>query len=130
MSYNNISSTNSKQKLHYIGIPVSLSYNLWQTKHFNLYLIAGGEAEKLVKGQKESIKKEANKTNTYTENVHDNNLIFSTNAAAGIEYQAGKHISLFAEPGVSYYFKNGSSIESHYTDKPLNFNLNLGIRIR
>lgn len=129
-SYNNISSTNSKQKLHYIGIPVSLSYNLWQTKHFNLYLIAGGEAEKLVKGQKESTKKEANKTNTSTESLHDNNLIFSTNAAAGIEYQAGKHISLFAEPGISYYFKNGSSIESHYTDKPLNFNLNIGIRIR
>lgn len=129
-SYNNRTSTDKKQKLHYIGIPVSLSYTLWQKKKFNLYLIAGAQAEKLVKGQTETTTTQHNQSTTSnTENVHENKPIFSTNTSLGVEYQLGKFIGLFAEPGVSYYFKNGSGIESSYTEKPFNFNFNLGVRV-
>ena len=129
-SYNNRTSTDKKQKLHYIGIPVSLSYTLWQKKKFNLYLIAGAQAEKLVKGQTETTTTQHNQSTTNnTENVHENKPIFSTNTSLGVEYQLGKYIGLFAEPGVSYYFKNGSGIESSYTEKPFNFNFNLGVRV-
>lgn len=129
-SYNNRTSTDKKQKLHYIGIPVNLSYTLWQKKKFNLYLIAGAQAEKLVKGQTETTTTQHNQSTTSnTENVHENKPIFSTNTSLGVEYQLGKFIGLFAEPGVSYYFKNGSGIESSYTEKPFNFNFNLGIRV-
>lgn len=129
-SYNNRTSTDKKQKLHYIGIPVSLSYTLWQKKKFNLYLIAGAQAEKLVKGQTETTTTQHNQSTTSnTENVHENKPVFSTNTSLGVEYQLGKYIGLFAEPGVSYYFKNGSGIESSYTEKPFNFNFNLGVRV-
>ncbi|MBE6263393.1 MAG: PorT family protein [Prevotella sp.] len=129
-SYNNRTSTDKKQKLHYIGIPVNLSYTLWQKKKFNLYLIAGAQAEKLVKGQTETTTTQHNQSTTSnTENVHENKPIFSTNTSLGVEYQLGKFIGLFAEPGVSYYFKNGSGIESSYTEKPFNFNFNLGVRV-
>ncbi len=129
-SYNNRTSTDRKQKLHYIGIPVNLSYTLWQKKKFNLYLIAGAQAEKLVKGQTETTTTQHNQSTTSnTENVHENKLVFSTNTSLGVEYQLGKFIGLFAEPGVSYYFKNGSGIESSYTEKPFNFNFNLGVRV-
>lgn len=129
-SYNNRTSTEKKQKLHYIGIPVSLSYTLWQKKKFNLYLIAGAQAEKLVKGQAETTTTQHNQSTTSnTENVHENKPVFSTNTSLGVEYQLGKFIGLFAEPGVNYYFKNGSGIESSYTEKPFNFNFNLGVRV-
>ena len=129
-SYNNRTSTDKKQKLHYIGIPVNLSYTLWQKKKFNLYLIAGAQAEKLVKGQTETTTTQHNQSTTSnTENVHENKPVFSTNTSLGVEYQLGKFIGLFAEPGVSYYFKNGSGIESSYTEKPFNFNFNLGVRV-
>lgn len=129
-SYNNRTSTEKKQKLHYIGIPVSLSYTLWQKKKFNLYLIAGAQAEKLVKGQTETTTTQHNQSTTSnTENVHENKPVFSTNTSLGVEYQLGKFIGLFAEPGVNYYFKNGSGIESSYTEKPFNFNFNLGVRV-
>ena len=129
-SYNNRTSTDRKQKLHYIGIPVNLSYTLWQKKKFNLYLIAGALAEKLVKGQTETTTTQHNQSTTSnTENVHENKPIFSTNTSLGVEYQLGKFIGLFAEPGVSYYFKNGSGIESSYTEKTFNFNFNLGVRV-
>jgi hypothetical protein len=129
-SYNNRTSTDKKQKLHYIGIPVNLSYTLWQKKKFNLYLIAGAQAEKLVKGQAETTTTQHNQSTTSnTENVHENKPVFSTNTSLGVEYQLGKFIGLFAEPGVNYYFKNGSGIESSYTEKPFNFNFNLGVRV-
>jgi hypothetical protein len=129
-SYNNRTSTDRKQKLHYIGIPVNLSYTLWQKKKFNLYLIAGAQAEKLIKGQTETTTTQHNQSTTSnTENVHENKPVFSTNTSLGVEYQLGKFIGLFAEPGVNYYFKNGSGIESSYTEKPFNFNFNLGVRV-
>ena len=130
-SHNNIKTTESKQKLHYIGIPLNMSYSILKKNNFNLYLIAGGQAEKLVKGKTETTTHENNlPTKQTTSNLHENKLVFSTNASAGVEYQIGKFLSLYAEPGISYYFKNGSGIESNYTDKPLNFNFNVGIRIR
>ena len=36
--------------------------------------------------------------------------------------------SLYAEPGIGYYFNDGSSTPTIYKDHPLNFNLSLGIR--
>ena len=41
----------AEQKLHYLGIPIAASYSIWQNDHVNIYAVAGGEIEKLVKGQ-------------------------------------------------------------------------------
>ena len=119
-----------EQKLHYIGLPVSVSYSIWHNDAVNIYATTGGEVEKLVNGNAKTTH-DINGAETYstTENIKSNKLLFSTNAAAGIEYKAGKSFNLYAEPGVSYHFKNGSDIKNIYTKNPLNFNLNLGIRI-
>ena len=37
-------------------------------------------------------------------------------------------MSLFVEPDIGYYFDNHSSIPTFYQEKPLSFNLNLGLR--
>lgn len=119
-----------EQKLHYVGLPLSASYSIWHNNSINIYATAGGEAEKLVNGKAKTTY-DANGTETYstTENIKSNRLLFSTNAAAGIEYKADKSLSLYAEPGISYHFKNGSDITNIYTENPFNFNLNIGIRI-
>ena len=119
-----------EQKLHYVGLPVSVSYSIWHNNAVNIYATAGGEAEKLVNGKAKTTH-DANGIETYstTENIKSSKLLFSTNAAAGIEYKTGKSFSLYAEPGISYHFKNGSEIKNIYTENPLNFNLNIGIRI-
>lgn len=119
-----------EQKLHYVGLPLSASYSIWHNNAINIYATAGGEAEKIVNGKAKTTY-DANGTETYstTENIKSNRLLFSTNAAAGIEYKADKSLSLYAEPGISYHFKNGSDITNIYTENPFNFNLNIGIRI-
>ena len=116
--------------MHYVGLPVSVSYSIWHNNAVNIYATAGGEAEKLVNGKAKTTH-DANGIETYstTENIKSSKLLFSTNAAAGIEYKTGKSFSLYAGPGISYHFKNGSEIKNIYTENPLNFNLNIGIRI-
>ena len=53
---------------------------------------------------------------------------FSLNLSVLAEYKLTDFFSLYAEPGLGYYFKDGSSTPTIYQDRPLNFNLNLGLR--
>jgi hypothetical protein len=46
----------------------------------------------------------------------------------GLGYQLSNTIGLYAEPGISYYFNNGSQLETIYKEDPLHFNLRLGLR--
>ena len=117
----------AEQKLHYLGVPLAASYSIWQNDHVNIYAVTGGEIEKLVKG-KLVVDRGVNHK-SYTESVKEKRPVFSTNASAGIEYQTKNGVSLYAEPGASYHFDNGSGVHSAYTDKPWDFTINIGLRI-
>ena len=109
-----------EQKLTYIGIPVNVTCHLWNNRRFSCYLSAGVMAEKMITGSRTSEGKE--------ERIKNQPLQFSINGAAGAEYRLVDVLGLFAEPGLSYHFKNDGDIPTFYQEKPLGFNLNLGIR--
>ena len=54
---------------------------------------------------------------------------FSVNTAVGAEFKLSNNISIFAEPGVGYYFNNGSNVDNVYKKLPTRFNLNAGFRV-
>ena len=110
----------SEQRLNYIGIPLSASYQLWSSRYFNFYLSAGGLVEKMVKGSRT--------TQGTTNSVSIRPLQLSVNGAVGAEFKFIDNLSLYAEPSLNYYFDNGSAVPTFYQDKPLNFNLNVGLR--
>lgn len=112
--------TATEQRLNYIGVPLSASYLIWGNRYFNFYLSAGGLVEKMVKGSRT--------TQGETNSVSIHPLQVSVNGAAGAEFKFTEGLSLYAEPSLNYYFDNGSSIPTLYQEKPLNFNLNVGIR--
>lgn len=119
----------SKQKLHYIGIPLQIGYQVWKKKRFNGYIALGGQAEKLVSGKTTTHGWLYNNGQySYTKRVNDKHLLFSTMASIGAEYNLGQGISLYAEPGIHYYFKNDNGLQTHYTKLPLKFNLTIGLR--
>ena len=117
-----------KQKLHYLGIPLQVGYRIWEGKRFRSYITAGGQVEKLVSGKATIRHSAGGRTSTDTQNVNDNHLQFSTLASIGFEYAIGKDFSLYAEPGVHYYFKNGNKLQTYYNENPLNINLTIGFR--
>lgn len=114
-------SSTMEQHLTYIGIPINVSYRLWGSRYLNVYLSAGGMVEKMVKGSLQ--------TSDMTTSVSIRPLQFSLNSAVGAEFNISRQFSLYAEPGLGYWFDNGSSVSTYYQDKPLSFNLNFGIRV-
>lgn len=99
--------TMTEQRLNYIGLPLNISYDLWKNNHFGLYVTTGGTIEK---------------------GLDTSPWQFSLNGAVGAEYKLTDFFSLYAEPGLGYYFKDGSTMPTIYQDRPLNFNLSVGLR--
>ena len=118
--------SNIEQTLSYIGIPVNLSYQLWGSRYASLYVTAGGMAEKMVKGRLHL--EENEDQHEMTESVSVGPLQFSMNGALGAELNLTPHISIYAEPGLGYYFDNGSCLRTYYQDHPFSFNLNVGLK--
>jgi len=119
-----------RQTLHYIGIPVNIAYTFWQNNKISTYISTGGLVEKNVAGRLTSNYYLDNQLEISTkEKIRLKELQWSVNTAMGLGYQISNNIGLYAEPGISYYFKNSSELETIYKDNPLHFNLRLGLRI-
>ena len=119
----------TEQKLHFVGIPVAVSYDIWHTDFLEVYASAGGAAEFCVSGRSHTEYVEDGKvTGTANADVRDKRPQWSVGASAGVQYNVSNAIGVYVEPGVSYYFDNGSGVNTVYKDKPLNFNLNVGLR--
>lgn len=105
------------QKLHYIGIPVRANWNFVNNKNFTAYISAGGTVEKCVYGkvgsEKETVKP----------------LQLSVMGAVGAQYNVSNRVGIYIEPGVSYFFDDGSAIETIRKENPTNFTLQAGIRL-
>ena len=120
----------TSQKLHYIGIPLNLQYDIWHTDLLEVYASCGGAVDFCVSGKSDTEYIVDDKvTRTDHERVRDTRPQWSANLSAGVQYNIGRNIGIYAEPGVSYYFDNGSDVSTIYKDKPFNFNLNVGVRL-
>lgn len=108
------------QSLHYVGIPVGLSYEVWGISRLHTYVNVGGEGAVNVK----------NKTlmDGNREDVGRDKMQWSANASLGIQFDVIPQLGIYAEPGAKYYFDNGSHIDNVFKDKKLNFNFQFGLR--
>ncbi|MCM1176462.1 MAG: PorT family protein [Clostridium sp.] len=117
------------QKLHYLGIPVNFSYAIWESSHFGVYVSAGGTMEKCIAGSgRTEYFYNGAKGDTQHEKLSIRPLQWSVQAAGGIQYDITDFVGIYLEPGISFHFRNGSTIESPYTAHPLNFSLGIGLR--
>lgn len=112
--------TVSTQDLHYIGIPLNLSYSVWEYKGLHTYVTAGGEGAVNIKNHTE--------TDGEVKESKRDKMQWSTNASVGIQYDFIPQLGVYVEPGMKYYFDNGSQIENIFKDKKLNFNIQFGLR--
>ena len=122
-------SNKTEQKLHFVGIPLNVDYSLWSNRIFNVYAIGGGMVEKNVKGTSTATcRLNGNTQSTSDYKTKMKELQWSVNAALGVQVNFNKEIGMYLEPGVGYYFDNGSALKTYYTEKPFSFNLKLGLR--
>lgn len=120
-----------EQRLHYVGIPVNVSYKVASSRWISLYGTAGVLAEKCVSGTTDEGYVENNTMKyTNTQDISSKPLQMSVNAGVGIQFDFIDNVGIYAEPGLSYYFDDGSALQTIYKEKPLNFNLNVGVRFK
>lgn len=117
-------------QLHYVGIPLNVSYTFWESHRFSIYASAGGLMEKNVYG---TVRTE------YTLNGQDlgtdrtgpidvRPLQWSVNATAGVQFNITSSLGIYAEPGAAYYFDDGTDLQTTYKARPFNFYLRFGLR--
>ena len=118
-----------RQTLHYIGVPLRLRLSLWTPGNFDIYLSAGGEVEKCVYGTTSTTYfVDSSPLSSASARIDDDRLQWSAGASVGLGYRFNDFLGIYAEPGVSWHFSNGSFVESVYSRKPFNFSLALGLR--
>lgn len=119
----------SVQSMHYLGIPLNLSFNIFSSRYFNAYVTAGGLMEKCVRG---SLKTDEYLDGKYhgssSTSLKQKGLQWSVNGAAGIQVNILPQLGLYMEPGVSHHFSNNSKVRTIYSDKPTDFSLSFGLR--
>ena len=117
------------QSMHYLGIPLNLSFNIFSSRYFNAYVTAGGLMEKCVRG---SLKTDEYLDGKYhgssSTALKQKGLQWSVNGAAGIQVNILPQLGLYMEPGVSHHFSNNSKVRTIYSDKPTDFSLSFGLR--
>lgn len=117
------------QSMHYLGIPLNLSFNIFSSRYFNAYVTAGGLMEKCVRG---SLKTDEYLDGKYhgssSTSLKQKGLQWSVNGAAGIQANILPQLGLYMEPGVSHHFSNNSKVRTIYSDKPTDFSLSFGLR--
>ncbi|MDR2474167.1 MAG: PorT family protein [Tannerella sp.] len=117
-----------RQTLHFLGLPLSVSYRLAQWRKMMFYLSAGGMCEWNFAGKYKEIQY-VNGDHLPKEN--DDRItvpLWSLNSRAGVTYPLWKFISIYAETGASYHFKYNSDIETIWSNKPFYVSLQAGIR--
>lgn len=121
--------SSGSQTLHYLGIPLNISFSILNSRYVNIYVTGGGMMEKSISGSIKTDEYVDGKfARTLTAKISPKGLQWSVNAAAGVQANILPQLGFFVEPGVSHHFKNGSRVHSIYTDKPTDFSLGFGLR--
>lgn len=109
------------QRLHYIGVPLNLKYNVWGNNAIHTYATAGCQADFNVSAKMQ--------TGDITTDADKDRTQWSVGGAVGVQYNIIPRMGIYAEPGMRYYIDNKSSVETIFKEKKLNFNLQLGVRV-
>lgn len=121
--------SSGSQKLDYIGVPLNVKYRAFGYRRLSVYASAGLLTEKCVSGKTtHEYVISGEKKKHETEDVAAKPWQLSVNAALGAQLDVLRNVGVYVEPGVSYYFDDRSPLSTIYKEKPLNFNLNMGVR--
>ena len=119
-----------QQTLQYIGIPLSMTFSFLDTRLFTIYAAMGGMVEKCVDGRVKHSEYVSDKLLlSYVDKVSVTPLQWSVSGGAGIQANFSDNLAFFAEPGLSYHFRNDSQVGTIYREHPLDFRFSFGFRV-
>ncbi|RNC65183.1 hypothetical protein [Proteiniphilum sp. X52] len=126
------------QKLHYLGIPLNVNYNIFSLGRLDVYASIGGMVEKDIYGEFRKIKEgqasanfnnaaEGSEEKEITKISQENPQI-SVNAGVGLSYPVYDRLRLYGKVGGAYYFDAENQYKTIYSDRKIVMDLNVGLR--
>ena len=119
----------NQQTIHYLGVPLGLSYTVWSKGNLNLNASAFGKMEIPVAG---ILNSEHHNGVAYT---YQNTLRlkapvqWSAGAGIGVQYNLTPWMGLYVEPQVRYYFDTGGGVQTIRQVQPVEFAVPFGVRL-
>lgn len=121
------------QTVHLLGVPLKVGYKIIDNPLFELSVAGGGRVDKAIASKTvtrlalngpEPVKSASSGTVFH--------LYWSLTASASAAYKLSSLVGLYLEPGLSWHFgsksDNGLALETVWSGRPLNFQLNAGVR--
>lgn len=108
--------------LQYLGVPLNLYFDILGTDKIKFYAYAGGELEYCI-----SNKYKLFATPDIIKKYPVDKLQYSVGGGLGVEFRLGRHLGLYLDPGLQYYFPGGQP-KSIRTERPLMVNFDAGLR--
>lgn len=118
-----------EQKLHYIGIPVKLSYQFMAYKKLSAYGSAGASIQIPLSGKTYADYVVGGKSGYTTDWKTIPSIQWTVNTNIGIQYQFAPKLTLFVEPTLNWYIPNGSEVKNTWTERPFTLTVPFGIRL-
>ena len=118
-----------EQKLHYIGIPVKLSYQFMAYKKLSAYGSAGASIQIPLSGKTYADYVVGGKSGYTTDWKTTPSIQWTVNTNIGIQYQFAPKLTLFVEPTLNWYIPNGSEVKNTWTERPFTLTVPFGIRL-
>lgn len=120
----------TRQMIHYLGIPLKLKLRIADFNRFSIYLQGGGAMDVPVYGVNRYIESKGAYIAPFSDKTEriDAPVQWSVEGGLGFQYRIAPHVGLYVEPSLKYYFDTHSGIETIRQDNPLNLAIPVGIR--
>lgn len=102
----------SVSNLHYAGVPLCIDIELYSGQYFSSYASAGGSVMYCIQG-----------------GGREHPLQTAVSLAVGLDYKITTSLSLFGECSFNHYFRDGSPLETYFSNTPYAFGVKAGIRM-
>ena len=118
-----------QQRLHYLGIPLRLSWYPVRSNRWSIY----GTAQTMLELPLHGKQQKASFVDGLQVKVEDLKLSpsvqWSVGVGVGLEYRLTPVIGIYAEPSMQYFFKTGDGLDTWRTAHSTTFSVPLGVRI-
>ncbi len=117
-----------KQKIHYLGIPLRLSYRWLGSNRWTAYTSAGVILNIPLSGKTDEQYVTGNVV-PYTDSWHFTpSFQWTVGTGIGLQYNLTNNWGIYLEPTFSWHIPNGSTIHTVWTEHPFTITVPFGIR--
>lgn len=119
----------TKQKIHYVGLPLRVSYKWMDHKRLSAYTSAGVTLHVPVYSKVTGSEDNDWKSIIFGNRRFSPPLQWQTGVSVGLQYEFAPSTSLFVEPTFNWFIPAGGETHTIWTEQPVMFTCPLGIRI-